>query len=266
VNPLSLTPDDDPELAPYRQLHGARLLSHPVAGPCFLCEGRFLVDEALAAARQGHLQVVSVLATPTAAATLVTGLPDTVRLLVVEKATLQELAGFTFHRGVLACVALPQDPPEVELLRAGRLLVLPRVDDQENLGLLLRSAAALGLDAVLAGGGPCPFDRRVVRVSMGAVWKLPVLQREDPWELLARWRAWTAGSEVVGAALGPGTEDARDWWVAPRTALVLGPEGPGLDSAWLDRCDRLVSIPMARQVDSLNVAAAGAILMWRMSF
>jgi tRNA G18 (ribose-2'-O)-methylase SpoU len=259
----ALTALNDPELAPYRQLHGARLLSHPVTGPCFLCEGRFLVEEALAAARLGHLRVISVLATPTLAAAMAETLPPGVRLLVAEKATLHDLAGFSFHRGLLACVALPPEPPESVMLEARRLLVLPRLDDQENLGLLLRSAAALGLDAVLLGGGPNPFDRRVVRVSMGAVWKLPVFQREEPWDLLERWRK--DGSEVVGAALGPASQDARSWQVAARTALVLGPEGPGLDSDCLSRCDRLVSIPMARGVDSLNVAAAGAILMWRMS-
>jgi tRNA G18 (ribose-2'-O)-methylase SpoU len=142
--------------------------------------------------------------------------------------------------------------------------VLPRLFDSENLGLLLRSAAALGLDGVLAGPGPGQWNRRTVRVSMGAVWRIPVWRAEDPWALLADWKRAEPGSEVVAAALVPGAEDARTWRPAFRCALVMGPEDTGLDPDQLDRCDRAVAIPMASGMDSLNVAAAGAILMFRM--
>jgi len=99
-------------------------------------------------------------------------------------------------------------------------------------------------------------------VSMGASWKLPLWFAEDPWTALEGWSA--AGGEVVGAAL-PGSEPAAAWRPQARTALVLGTEGPGLGAADLARCDRTVRIPMAQGVDSLNVAAAGAILMARMA-
>ena len=91
---------------------------------------------------------------------------------------------------------------------------------------------------------------------------MPVWQREDPVPLLEQWRA--LGGECIGAALAPTALDARTWKPAPRTALVLGPEAHGLDRAWLGRCDQLVAIPMAKGMDSLNVAAAGAILMFKM--
>jgi len=112
------------------------------------------------------------------------------------------------------------------------------------------------------GRGPGVFERRTVRVSMGAAWALPVIQRPDPAPLLEAWRARPPAGEIVGAALAAGATDAHAWRPLSRTALVLGPEGYGLDETWMKRCDRLVAIPMARGVDSLNVAAAGAILMF----
>lgn len=254
---------DPVECQPYLDLYGSKVAHHPVAGPCFICEGRYLVDEAFKAARAGSLRVLSVLATPTAARTFEDHLPGGVILLVTEEAALEGLLGFAFHRGVLCCVQRPPDPEEAVMMAARRLVVLPRLDNVDNLGQILRTAAALGMDAVLTGRGPGPFDRRTVRVSMGAAWRIPVLQTSEPEIWLDRWRAHAPG-EVAGAALVPAALDAADWRPHPRTALVLGPEDKGLDGDWLARCDRHVVIPMARAMDSLNVAAAGAILMHRM--
>jgi tRNA G18 (ribose-2'-O)-methylase SpoU len=281
---------EDPELAPYRSLYGSREATHPGRGPCFICEGRFLVVEALAAGRAGTLDVVSVLANPKAARDLRPLLPASTLLLEVDEAFLQDWLGFPFHRGVLCCVASPPPPDEAVILAARRLLVLPRLDNVDNLGQLLRTAAALGVDAVLAGKGPTLFDRRTVRVSMGAVWRIPVLRLEDPAPLLRRWRQGEqetdrprqeapdpgpmdrrrtdpeAGrSEIIGAALVEGALDARDWHPAERSALVLGPEPHGLEDDWLAICDRHVVIPMVNSMDSLNVGAAGAILTARLT-
>lgn len=252
---------DHPDAQPFRNLFGAGTTLHPAHGPCFVCEGRFLVEEALAAHRAGQLAVRAVLGTPGALASL--GLPEDIPTLAASAEAISDLAGFTFNRGLLCAVSVPPPPDPGALGEARRILVLPRVDQVDNLGLLLRSAAALGLDGVLLGKGPGVFDRRTVRVSMGAAWKLPVWRQEAPETLLEGWKA--LGGEVVGAALTPDALDAQRWVPAPRTALVLGPEGDGLDEAWLNRCDRSVRIPMARGMDSLNVAAAGAILMWRLS-
>lgn len=249
---------------PYKDLRFAGVREHPEHGPCFIAEGRILVEDLLAAGRAGQVQVVSVAATPAAAEAVRDRLPEGAELLVAEPAALSGLAGFPFHRGLLACARVPAPPLAEGLAGAGRLLVLPRLHDSENLGLLLRSAAALGLDGVLAGPGPGLWTRRTVRVSMGAVWRLPVWRMDDPWESLAAWKAAVPLSEVVAAALSDQAEDARAWCPAPRCALVLGPEDAGLDAAQVVRCDRVVAIPMASGMDSLNVAAAGAILMFRM--
>ncbi len=252
----------DSDLQPYRSLHGAKGSLHPEAGPCFVCEGRFLVESALAAGRDGSLRILSVLATPEALETLSRQIPTGTSTLCLEAEDLQTLVGFPFHRGVLCAVATPPEPPVEQLLAARRLVVLPHVDNVDNLGSILRSAAALGLDGVLTGRGPGVFERRTVRVSMGAAWTVPVWQREDPGPLLSQWRE--RGGEIVGAALTPQALDARHWQPEGRTALVLGPEAHGLDAAWLERCDRLIAIPMANRMDSLNVSAAGAILMFKM--
>jgi tRNA G18 (ribose-2'-O)-methylase SpoU len=249
---------------PYRDLRFAGTREHPEHGTCFIAEGRILVEDLLEAGRAGRMKVISVAATTTAAAALRDRLPAGTELLTAEPAELSELAGFPFHRGLLACAQVPASPPAEALRATRRLLVLPRLYDSENLGLLLRSAAALGLDGVLAGPGPGQWTRRTVRVSMGAVWRMPVWRVDDPWLLLADWKAAELGSEIIAAALVPGAEDAHAWRPAARCALVLGPEDTGLDVDALAHCDRAVAIPMASGMDSLNVAAAGAILMFRM--
>jgi len=249
---------------PYRDLRFAGTREHPEHGTCFIAEGRILVEDLLAAGHAGRLKVISVAATTAAAEAIRARLPAGTELLTAEPAVLSKLAGFPFHRGLMAFAQVPAPPPAEALLAARRLLVLPRLYDSENLGLLLRSAAALGLDGVLAGPGPGQWTRRTVRVSMGAVWRIPVWRVEDPWARLAAWKAAEPGSEIVAAALTPGAEDAHAWRPAARCALVMGPEDTGLDRSQLARCDRAVAIAMASGMDSLNVAAAGAILMFRM--
>lgn len=249
---------------PYRNLRHAGTREHPDRGTCFIAEGRILVEDILAAGRAGRLQVLSVAATTGAAEAVRPLLPVGTELLTAEPAVLSELAGFPFHRGLLACAVVPPPPPEEDLFSVQRLLVLPRLHDTENFGLLLRSAAALGVGGVLAGPGPGQWTRRTVRVSMGAAWRLPVWRMAHPWVGLQAWKDKGPDSEIVAAALNPQAMPVHAWQPMRRCALVLGPEGPGLDESEVARCDRAVMIPMASGVDSLNVAAAGAILMFRM--
>jgi len=243
----------------FKDLRFAGPRPHPRHGPCFVAEGRILVEDLLAWGRAGKVRVVAVLAEAGLADGVAPLLPEGTELLASSRDEVEALAGFPFHRGLLAAAVVPARPGLDRLRACRRLLALPAVADAQNLGQLLRTAAALGLDGALLGPGPDPFSRRSVRVSMGAAWKLPLWRVEDVWAPLAAWRE--EGGEVAAGALGERAVPLDHWSPGPRTALVLGPEGPGLSGAALARCDQLVRIPMAEGVDSLNVAAAGAILM-----
>ncbi|HTL97524.1 MAG TPA: TrmH family RNA methyltransferase, partial [Holophagaceae bacterium] len=170
---------DHPLWAPYRDLRSAG--RRQMGGrEVFIAEGRILVEDLLRAGRAGRLVVHSVATTPALAEQLRSHLPTSAVLLVAPEEELHAIAGFPFHRGVLACAEVPDPPPGDALLACDRLLVLPRLDDAENLGLLLRSAAALGMDGVLLGKGPDLWSRRTLRVSMGAAWRLPAWRADDP--------------------------------------------------------------------------------------
>ena len=261
IKAMALDPAD-PLLQPYRDLRERRESLSVEGRPAFICEGRYLAGMALDESRSGRLGVHSLLCTPSMASVLGPQLPEQVPLRILKDAEFETLAGFPFHRGVLLCAYRPPPPDEDGILAADRLLVLPRLDDAENVGLLLRSAAALGMDGVVTGPGPDIFQRRTVRVSMGAAFRIPVLKLEDPMPLLLRWKA--RGGEIAAACLDPEALDARSWVPARRCALLLGPEDRGLSTEWLALASRRIRIPMARGIDSLNVAAAGAILMHRM--
>jgi tRNA G18 (ribose-2'-O)-methylase SpoU len=260
-------PAPDPAaLAPYASLkEKAQRLSEP--GDYFICEGRLLADEAIRASRQGLLRLVSLLCSSKHAEEWAAKLPSGAQLLALAPGEMDSLVGFRFHRGVLCCCAVPSQPSEELLLQSKRLLVLPQIDNIDNLGQLIRSAAALGMGAILLGKGPSPFARRCVRVSMGAVWKIPIFRCENPIQLLDSWlcHAPDIESEIVGTAPHPNAEPASEWMPAQRTALALGPESQGMDEKWHPKCTKHVRIPMAREINSLNVSAAGAILMGRMA-
>jgi tRNA G18 (ribose-2'-O)-methylase SpoU len=253
---------DNPALAPYAAL---KEKAFGAPGETFICEGRLLVDEAIRASGQGQLRIVSVLCNPGQAEEWRAKLPGGAQLIALGRDELDSLVGFRFHRGVLCCCSVPAQPGAEALLGMDRLLALPQIDNVDNLGQLIRTAAALGLGAVLLGKGPSPFSRRCARVSMGAVWKIPIFAREDPCQLLDAWLGHALGSEIVGTAALPDAIDAAEWAPAKRTALALGPESGGLDERWLSKCAKHVRIPMARGIGSLNVSAAGAALMARMA-
>ena len=250
----------DSDLWPlFKDLRFAGQRAHPEHGPCFVAGGRILVEDLLAWGRAGKVKVVAVLAETGQADAVRPQLPKGTALLIATKSELEALAGFPFHRGLMAAAQVPSQSSETLFQACRRLLVLPSIADAENLGQLLRTAAALGLDGALLGPGPDPFSRRTVRVSMGTVWKLPLWRVEDVWTSLEAWKV--EGGEIVAAALTPESVPVQQWTPTPRTALVLGPEGPGLTAEDLARSDQAVRISMAGGVDSLNVAAAGAILM-----
>jgi len=181
-----------------------------------------------------------------------------------EPAVLEAITGFHVHRGAIASMHRPPLPPVGELVAAARrVVVLEDVVDHTNVGAAIRSAAAIGADAVLVTPRSAdPLYRRAVRVSMGTVFQVP-WTRIDPWpDGIDALRA--AGLTVAALTLAPGSVDLDQLAADPpdRLALVLGTEGDGLSAAATARADLAVRIPMAGGVDSLNVATAGAVAFY----
>lgn len=187
-----------------------------------------------------------------------------VPIYVAEEPVLEAITGFHLHRGALAAMHRPVLPALDDVLAgARRVAVLEDVVDHTNVGAVFRSAAALGVDAVLVTPRCAdPLYRRSVRVSMGTVFQVP-WTRADPWPGaldLLRERGFT----VAALALADGAVplDALAAEAPERLALLLGTEGDGLSRRAVAASDVVVTIPMAGGVDSLNVAAASAVAFW----
>lgn len=189
---------------------------------------------------------------------------DAVPAYVGEPAMLEALTGFHLHRGALAVVHRPPLPSVAEVVAgARRVAVLEDVTDHTNVGAVFRNAAALGVDAVLVSPRCAdPLYRRAVRVSMGGVFTVP-------WTRFSRWPGGladlrAAGFTLAALALDPGGVTLDELAADPpeRLALLLGTEGAGLTRDAIEAADVTVRIPMTRDVDSLNVAAASAVAFW----
>ena len=177
---------------------------------------------------------------------------------------IEALTGFHLHRGALASMQRPALPALDDILGgAQRVFVLEDIVDHTNVGAVFRSAAALGVDAVLVTPRCAdPLYRRAIRVSMGTVFQVP-WTRIDPWPgRIETLRA--AGFVVATLALSESAIGLDELAANPpdRLALVLGTEGDGLSHRTIAGADLTVTIPMAGGVDSLNVAAAGAVAAW----
>ena len=192
-------------------------------------------------------------------------------IFVLPERELEGLTGFHLSRGSLAAFRRPPLRPASEVLAGARLVVvLEDIVNHTNVGAIFRSAAAMGVDAVLVT--PACYDplyRRALRVSMGAVFQVPWARiGDDPhdWSATGIPLLHDLGFEVAAMALEDDSIplDAPELKSAGKLALVLGTEGYGLSPATIGRCDHVVRIPMAHGVDSLNVAAASAVAFWEL--
>lgn len=183
---------------------------------------------------------------------------------VASEAVLEELTGFHLHRGALAVMHRPAPVALAEVLEgARRVAVLEDIVDHTNVGAIFRSAAALGVDAVVVTPRCAdPLYRRAIRVSMGTVFQVPWARAQD-WpgdlEVLHEHGFTTAALALTADSVGIDELAAEGH---EKLALVLGTEGDGLGKETLARTRRTVLIPMHHQVDSLNVAAASAVAFW----
>lgn len=176
---------------------------------------------------------------------------------------LAELTGYVLTRGVLCAMRRKKQSTVEDVCRgARRIVVIDAVTDTTNIGAIFRSAAALGIDAVLLTADSCdPLNRRAVRVSMGSVFLVPWTWLTEPIQSLNRYGFRTAAMALTDNSV---PLDHPSLAAEPRLAIVMGTEGDGLPHNTIAAADYVVRIPMAHGVDSLNVAAASAVAFWQL--
>ena len=197
------------------------------------------------------------------AAAIIDRIGDDIPVYTGDRSLLGSLTGYTLTRGVLCAMRRPSPRPLADVIDgAKRVVVIDSVVDTTNIGAIFRSAAALGIDAVLLTPSSCdPLNRRAVRVSMGSVFLVPWTWIEAPIGSLREH-----GFKTVAMALTDKSVPLDDPALKrePRLAIVMGTEGDGLASETIADADYTVRIPMAHGVDSLNVAAAAAVAFWEL--
>lgn len=255
--PIEISDPADPRLDDYRSLGDQRFRRRYEGDELFVAEGFVSVERLL----ESDHAVRSVLLGGSRAARFERHLPALdalgVPVHVASREVIAAVVGFDAHRGVLAIGVRRPAPGLDELVaRSRRLAWLEGLNDPENLGAIARAARAFGVDGLLVDA-TCtdPYSRRTVRVSMGEVLTLPVVRVptfDDALPALTAYETW---------AMTP-AGDADDLWVLKppeRVVVMLGAEGPGLSAAAIGAASRRVRIPIARNVDSLNVGHAAAV-------
>ncbi len=250
---------DDKRIAVFLGLrdHVARQARERAGGDMagsFIAEGDLVIERALA---HGYA-LRSVLIGERRTSPLPESIPDDVDVFIANDAVLTEITGRPNLRDTLSCFTRPSPTPPEQLLSTCRTVaVLENVNNPNNLGVIIRNAAGLGVDAVLLDPR-CgdPLYRRAIRASMGQVFTLPHARIPD----LPDGLQLLHDHGITTVALTPsGTIDLRDVARPTKVAVILGAEGPGLTPATLSKATIRARIPMTRSVDSLNVANAAAI-------
>jgi tRNA G18 (ribose-2'-O)-methylase SpoU len=252
---------DDPRLRDYTDLRDVQLrLRLESERGLFLAEGEKVVRRAV---ESGH-RPRSFLMSPR----WLDGLADILEgtdapCFVLDDASIERLTGFHVHRGSLAALERPDLPSPREVLDgARRVVVVEDLADHTNVGAIFRSVAALGFDAVLLSPRCAdPLYRRAIKVSMGAVFWLPYARVDDWYGALLRAAGYTTFAMTLSDDSVAIDEVPRD---ADRIAVVVGSEGHGLSPHWEQGADHRITIPMAADIDSLNVASSVAVACWEL--
>ncbi|MDD7371164.1 MAG: RNA methyltransferase [Roseburia sp.] len=259
------------ELDVYARLSEGQLLNrHEPENGLFIAESPKVIERALDAG----CQPVSLLLEPkhiTGEAREIIARCGSVPVYTAEFDVLKQLTGFPLTRGALCAMRRPP-LPEVETIcrNARRIAVLENVVNPTNVGAIFRSAAALGMDAVLLTPACSnPLYRRSIRVSMGTVFQIPwtyIGRDATQWPGDGMNLLESFGFKTVAMALTDDSVSIDDPCLksADKLAVILGTEGDGLSSDTIARCDYTVRIPMSHGVDSLNVAAASAVAFWQL--
>lgn len=248
---------DDPRLDVYRNLKSTNATRD---ARIFIAEGPTVVERVL---RSGFA-VTSVVISDRKFASFHARLPVDIPVYRLRQEVAEELVGFAFHCGVMAC-AIRRPPLALErwLPATGPALVVAgdRITDPENVGALIRIASAFGAAGVIFGQGSAdPFSRRVLRVSMGNGLFLPVMESASPETLLLEL-ARNHGMSIAGTLLDPTAQRLSDHAFSPRTVLVFGNEYDGISRGVQVCLNARLTIPMLNGTDSLNVAVSAGIFL-----
>ena len=259
-----ITDFDAPELDVYARLTENQLVNRadPENG-LFVAESPLVIGRALDAGYRPVSFLMETRHVTGKGAALLARCPD-VPVYCAEEAVLTNLTGFHLTRGMLCAMHRPALRAAQDVLQgASRVAVLENVMNPTNIGAIFRSAAALGMDAVLlTDAGSDPLYRRAIRVSMGTVFQVPWAYVPADWPQLLRG----LGFRTAAMALREDCvrlDDAR-LNAEEKLAVVLGTEGDGLADGTIAACDYTVRIPMHHGVDSLNVAAASAVAFYQL--
>lgn len=274
ANIIPIKDFSDPALDVYVRLTGAQLRNRlePEKG-IFIAESPTVIEVAMDAGCEPISLLTDERLLNDDVKGIIGHLPEGVPVYTASRDLLVELTGFALTRGALCAMRRPSLPTVEELCRdARRIAVLEGVADSTNIGALFRSAAALGMDAVLVTPTCCdPLCRRAVRVSMGTVFQVPwtrIGEHHSDWPDTGMKRLRTLGFKTCAMALRDDSVSIDDGCLAAedKLAIILGTEGDGLAGTTIANCDYTVRIPMSHGVDSLNVAAAGAVAFWELRY
>ena len=271
ANVIEITDFSAPELDVYARLTEAQLLNRfePAKG-MFIAESPKVIDRALNAGCRPVSLLMERKDIDGSAAEIIARCPD-VPVFTADRDVLAQLTGYHLTRGVLCAMLRPKLPSVEEVLQnARRVAVLENVMNPTNVGAIFRSAAALGMDAVLLTPGCSdPLYRRSARVSMGTVFQIPwtyIGSEISHWPEPGMDTLRKLGFKTTAMALRDDSlsVDDPDLAQVEKLAIILGSEGDGLTDHTIADCDYTVKIPMYHGVDSLNVAAASAVAFWEL--
>jgi len=261
-----------PELDVYARLTEAQLRNKLEAEKgIFIAESPKVIRLALAAGYEPLSLLMEPKHITGDGAEIIAGLGPEVPVYTAGREILCGLTGYKLTRGVLAAFRRPKLPSVEELCaKAKRIAVLEELADATNVGAIVRSAAALGIDAVLMTPTCCdPLNRRAIRVSMGTIFQIPwtyIGSTPEDWPNKGLQQLREMGFTTLSMALKPDSVSLDNPVLKkqPKLAIIMGGEGYGIGQETLDQTDYTVIIPMYHQVDSLNVAAASAVAFWEL--
>jgi len=249
---------EDPRIAHYRLMKDRELARE---GERFVAEGEYIVRRLL----DSDYPCESVLVIERLADEMSKVVPGDVPMYVTTPQVLRQIIGFKFHSGVMGIGR--RKPPtaieDFEPIRRERctLVACPELISAQNIGSLVRICAAQGVDGMLLGEKCCdPFWRQSIRISMGTIFRLPIIRSNNQSRDLELLRG--RGFELIAAVLDAKAENLDEAKRGDKAVILFGNESRGLDAEMIGRCDRRVTIPMREGIDSLNVSIAAGIFLY----